>query len=144
MRAAEVGVTLTEALQSVGPGWATLIHELYQVIEEEIAAAKRAGCTGHEEDESEPWCAACSPPRVLQVKEKFGGLRFYMTWETPRLEERIFQAGAASYRICEECGNPGQLRNSGWLRTLCDAHEEERRARQVRRGVGARREEPQP
>jgi hypothetical protein len=34
-----------------------------------------------------------------------------------------------SYTICEECGAPGKLRGGGWMRTLCDKHEEERQSR---------------
>jgi hypothetical protein len=30
---------------------------------------------------------------------------------------------------CEECGKPGKSRKSGWIKTLCDEHEEERQAR---------------
>ena len=30
---------------------------------------------------------------------------------------------------CEECGAPGERRNGGWIKTLCDKHEEERQER---------------
>lgn len=123
------GLIREEALRSVGRGWASLINGLYDVLEEEIASL--GTCSGHEEDEDEgevALCQRCHPPQVLQVKEKFGGLRFYTSWSTPRFEERIEQSTAASYRLCEDCGEPGQLRYDGWLRTLCDACDGARRS----------------
>ena len=32
-----------------------------------------------------------------------------------------------SYEICEVCGEKGERRNGGWIKTLCDTHEEERK-----------------
>ena len=65
-----------------------------------------------------------------QVKEKFGGLRFYAHFTADELERKnakmwklIDNAENESYTICEECGNAGRLSTSGsWLRTLCDKH----------------------
>lgn len=63
---------------------------------------------------------------ILQIKEKFGGLRFYVG-EVPanlyfRVNNAISLAEAASFATCEECGEPGKRRGGGWIRTLCDAH----------------------
>jgi len=41
---------------------------------------------------------------VIQVKEKFGGLRFYVDNATAQANDRISQAENDSYEICEECG----------------------------------------
>lgn len=30
---------------------------------------------------------------------------------------------------CEKCGNKGERRQGGWIRTLCDEHEAEHQAR---------------
>jgi hypothetical protein len=62
------------------------------------------------------------PPRVAQVKEKFGGLRFYMSHGHDDIFALIDTAEAASFHVCQECGSPGQLRPGSWLKTLCDAH----------------------
>lgn len=66
---------------------------------------------------------------VVQVKEKFGGLRFYYDkpYDSPEtfwkeFEKRVLDAEDASYNICERCGAPGKLRNKGWMKTLCDEH----------------------
>jgi|TARA_R110002110_G_scaffold207138_2_gene419342 hypothetical protein len=59
-------------------------------------------------------------PRAAQVKEKFGGLRFYMTYSPDEIFDLISEAEALSYKTCEECGKPGGARDAGWIRTLCD------------------------
>ena len=61
-----------------------------------------------------------SHPKASQVKEKYGGLRFYMTCGTDEIFDLIEKAEALSYKTCEECGEPGEERNTGWIRTLCD------------------------
>lgn len=93
----------------IGKGWIPAVREALAVLE--AAGAK-----------------------VAQIKEKFGGLRLY--WDSPDLEvgARPFsvwhyiacsmaekQAEAKCWKICEDCGQPGVIRNSGWIRTLCDS-----------------------
>ncbi|MDP3792932.1 MAG: hypothetical protein Q8Q89_04375 [bacterium] len=62
--------------------------------------------------------------RVLQVKEKFGGLRFYVNCvELEKAEEAyrlIDEAESKSLTVCEECGKPGKPNKIGWIKTLCD------------------------
>jgi hypothetical protein len=38
------------------------------------------------------------------------------------MDDRINQAEAASQTICERCGQPGRIRDTRWIRTLCDKH----------------------
>ena len=57
---------------------------------------------------------------AVQVKEKFGTLRFYVDGGSEGVWEAISEAEGRSAVTCEECGKPGQLREGGWLRTLCD------------------------
>ena len=58
---------------------------------------------------------------VIQVKEKFGGLRFYINEGTDEIHQRIGQAELESMKTCEITGRPGKLRTDiGWYRTLCD------------------------
>ena len=63
------------------------------------------------------------PPTVnveaTQVKEKFGGLRFYYNGGDDFIEGLVWMAEAISYRTCEECGSPGTSNNTGWVKTLC-------------------------
>jgi hypothetical protein len=58
---------------------------------------------------------------VIQVKEKFGGLRFYTHNTPPKMRKRILKAIKQSHKICENCGNPGKERVIRfWFYTLCD------------------------
>lgn len=60
--------------------------------------------------------------RVLQIKEKFGTLRFYVADRRPAYLDRIEAAVEHSAEICEMCGKAGTLRetNSDWYSTRCD------------------------
>ncbi len=79
----------------------------------------------------EPLIARCKAEgvAVLQVKEKFGGLRFYVGGASDDLYDAIEEAESKSFTLCEKCGDPGELRKGrGWWQTLCDRHAQERDA----------------
>jgi len=62
--------------------------------------------------------------QICQIKEKFGGLRFYINSAPREVHDLISEAENKSYTICEECGNDGSLRNDKrWWKTLCDSCE---------------------
>ena len=61
-------------------------------------------------------------PVAVQVKEKFGGLRFYVQAATDKHHQYITFAESMSYRICELCGAEGKTYTDGWHTTLCDIH----------------------
>lgn len=95
---------------NVGPGWFPLIKSL---IEDLIDLG---------------W-----NKQICQVKEKFGGLRFYINEGSDEIHERISKAENDSYEICEETGKPGELRTDiGWYKTLC---EEEYRKVKEEKGI---------
>ena len=85
-----------------GNGWYEIIRELSEKLE--------------------PICAAEPKCYAVQVKEKFGGLRFYISsFYTDEMKDFIYEAEIKSCRTCENCGKPGKTRNpKGWLKTLCD------------------------
>jgi len=61
-----------------------------------------------------------------QVKEKFGGLRFYVDNCNIKGNNLIRKYEDKSYHICEECGEKGVLRQDlPWIRTLCLKHYKE-------------------
>lgn len=66
---------------------------------------------------------------VAQVKEKFGTLRFYYDGGDDIVDGMVRMAESMSGFMCEDCGAPGHQREGGWIRTLCDEHEEERQSR---------------
>lgn len=93
-------------------GWYNIIRDLSEKLEALIVAMP-------EEERGNYKCAQC--------KEKFGGLRFYMTYETKEISDLIREAEKKSYTTCEFCGEPGKMRNPrGWLITLCDSCHEKR------------------
>lgn len=71
-------------------------------------------------------CAKLEPYGVVaeQIKEKFGGLRFYIgatpsdKWD--EIHGLIHEAERQSYKTCETCGKPGDMRGGGWARVRCD------------------------
>ena len=62
---------------------------------------------------------------VEQIKEKFGGLRFYYQGGDEQIHGMVRMAEAWAANCCEECCAPGIRRSGGWIRTLCDKHEAE-------------------
>ena len=83
--------TLEMAKTCVGPGWGRLVEEAYEALPD--------GTT------------------ISQIKEKYGGLRFYSHPEP----DVIHEIEARSETVCEDCGAPGRPRKGRWIRTLCDA-----------------------
>ena len=64
-------------------------------------------------------------PQVVasQVKEKYGGLRFYTNGENDTQHGMIKFACALSELTCEECGSMTDVtQTSGWIVTLCPEH----------------------
>ena len=43
-----------------------------------------------------------------------------MTHGNDEIFNLIVEAEALSYKICEECGKPGEKRVGGWIYTHCD------------------------
>jgi len=61
-----------------------------------------------------------------QVKEKFGTLRFYYSGGDDYISGMVTLAESMSGVICEECGNPGERKGGGWVRTICEPCETKR------------------
>ena len=114
----------------VGPGWQEILYTLCKHIEDTL---KRYGL------EKTDFI-------VAQVKEKFGGLRFYHEWAdmTERTEgirnraelaeediiAQVRIAEQASVTTCEDCGKPGVLDNSNyWIKCRCPECKAEVRTR---------------
>lgn len=86
---------------SVGPGWQEIIEKCHKALRESSPDYK-----------------------PIQIKEKFGGLRYYVQgveFGTPAYNP-ITEAEQASEVTCEECGEPGEIKSVvGWYRCLCPA-----------------------
>lgn len=91
-----------------GNGWFDLLWQLSTQLEAFLAELPET-----ERDAYAP----------TNIKEKFGGLRFYMTRYTPEMERAIRWVEEQSIRTCEQCGRPGtRLRDKGLICTCCTEH----------------------
>ena len=60
--------------------------------------------------------------KAFQVKEKYGGLRFYIGGAPNEIHDLIEKTEDESLSTCEDCGSPGDMAVSGgWYKTLCDS-----------------------
>jgi hypothetical protein len=101
---------------AVGAGWYPIIETLCANIQSHIDWREKQG-------------NAIPQVVVEQIKEKFGGLRFYYQGGDDEISGMVRMAEAWADTACEECGGVGKRRSGGWIRTLCDFHEAERNAR---------------
>lgn len=101
-------VPMMTSASNVGVGWHPIIRELEEALN------------------------AIDPEyEIQQVKEKFGGLRYYaQTTNQQRWNDfhaAIGEAEEKSTHFCEECGQPAETKSYyGWLKTLCTEHAAER------------------
>jgi hypothetical protein len=65
-------------------------------------------------------------PKVAQIKEKFGTLRFYIDNGNEVSNAIVHYAELMSEVTCERCGNVGKTYHMGWHKTLCKQHAIER------------------
>jgi hypothetical protein len=90
---------MASAINDVGPGWRPIVQAAVDAI------AKKNG-------------------HILQIKEKFGGLRIYVhAGDFDAIDDIVRTAERQCAITCETCGKPGSLRNlNGWLKTACNEH----------------------
>ncbi len=93
------GYTREMGLTSVGKGWAPLINRVFDKLETIKGSIK-----------------------IVQVKEKWGGLRIYTDYSNKELDKVIYDAEHESLEVCEVCGQSGKLRGKSWYYTSCDEH----------------------
>ena len=99
-----------------GEGWWPILEKLCSNIQSHIDWKNRQ-------------LEAVPQVTVAQIKEKFGGLRFYYDGGDEQIRGMVQMAEAWADTSCEECGAPGKRRDGGWIKTLCDHHEAERQQR---------------
>lgn len=59
---------------------------------------------------------------AVQVKEKYGALRFYINGGSQEIYNLIDEAEHKSEKTCEVCGEPGKIYRDGWWYSACDKH----------------------
>ena len=86
-----------------GEGWYSLIKPIIDYIEE------------YNKDKSDD-----DKIVIMQIKEKFGGLRIYTNFHTNELYDMINHAENESYNICEMCGSREDMgQTTGWITSIC-------------------------
>lgn len=74
------------------------------------------------EDLCQKLSALPNPPACAQVKEKFGGLRFYTDYAVEEADALISAAEKESVRTCQVCGSKDNVKNRGgcWIAHFCE------------------------
>jgi len=127
----------------VGDGWVKIIDDaaskIEPILEKLRETATVCDCyhenSSHDENgkckEVSTWrgetthcrCEKFVPylPTSSQLKEKYGTLRWYWTSYTKEIDDIVDQAEELSAKTCEECGEPGKIRDeSYWVTVRCD------------------------
>jgi len=88
---------------SVGDGWYKIIFELVSNIKSN-------------DEKKGDWIT-----KATQIKEKFGGLRFYVTGTSDKNWALIRNAEQKSFGTCEESGSEVEVGTwkDGWTKTMC-------------------------
>jgi hypothetical protein len=94
---------------AIGVGWFNLLNNACRLIQSHL-----------------DWKPDVPQVTVEQVKEKFGGLRFYVQGGDEYTNGVIAMAEQMSGLTCELCGAPGEQGGTGWISTLCPTHRLER------------------
>jgi len=65
---------------------------------------------------------ACPQISVVQIKEKFGTLRFYYDGGDEKISTMVEMAESMSGYMCDSCGSPASTSSAkGWLSTRCES-----------------------
>ena len=84
-----------EWVECVGPGWRDIVRKTIESLSEGA--------------------------KVVQVKEKFGGLRLYYRDGNEQDRRLVDAAEYSCWFVCEECGTALDVETKGprWIKTLC-------------------------
>lgn len=115
---------------AIGPGWWHIIKALCGQIDAYTkwrnntrAALLKDNPHNHKIPDAVPQVV------VAQIKEKFGGLRFYYDGGDEQIFGMVRIAESWASHSCEECGALGTSGGKGWIKTLCPVHRAEADAR---------------
>lgn len=112
-----------------GAGWYNILNSACFLIQSHIDRSVDMSRKKPEEHDAVPQVVAA------QIKEKFGSMRFYVYGGDDYTSGVVAMAESMSCVTCEECGDAGEARSGGWLRTLCDVHNEEYEAKRSNNNV---------
>jgi hypothetical protein len=116
----------------VGDGWFTIIDTLCSCICSEVDKlnGELTVCTDEKQMRqlyTKLVDARNRLPRLVQIKEKFGELRFYYSRNaenSERIDALVSFAEDMCSRTCSYCGSPGkklrQGEKTGWVSVICE------------------------
>jgi hypothetical protein len=104
----------------VGEGWWPILESLCGYIQAHIDQREKS--REYFAIHNKPLPDSIPQVVVTQIKEKFGGLRFYYNGGDECISGMVYMAEGWASRTCETCGSPGTLRGRSWLYTACDEH----------------------
>lgn len=88
-----------------GPGWSNILDDVFA----KISTAQKENFLDF---------------KIVQVKEKFGGLRIYYRCSDGRIDivdQIISEAVKLASKTCEQCGSESELKSyEGWFTTKCE------------------------
>jgi hypothetical protein len=113
---------------AIGKGWWVIVDKLMGQIQWHIDNSVKGNKWDLENDKTDVR-PIIPQVTVAQIKEKFGGLRFYYDGGDEYIHGLVSMAESWAGIACEECGGIGERRSGGWIRTLCDKHEQEHKDR---------------
>lgn len=110
-------------------GWFKDIGEKYPTALGDVTCG--ADCGPGWQNILEPVLECCEKYgiEIVQIKQKFGGLRVYIEGGNSEIERLIRNAETLSFTICEQCGAPGKLGGRGWVRVRCEPCENHEKAK---------------
>lgn len=92
---------------AIGDGWEPLLRKVMAEIESERLRLPPA---------------EADRVKLFQVKEKWGGLRVYLSEANDTMSEALDRIERESFGVCERCGATGDdvfPQGGGWVKTLC-------------------------
>lgn len=87
-----------------GPGWFEVLRDLLQELNEHLTATPALEL------------------QIRQIKEKFGALRVIYSGGDDACAEMVARATARAQSTCDQCGQPGRVRQAGGVTVRCDEH----------------------
>jgi hypothetical protein len=94
-----------------GDGWYDLINTLCHGAQEHINWTVKAMHNNNNK--------FCPQITAVQVKEKFGSLRFYYDGGDDYIRGMVSFAESMSAKTCENCGEKATVKTNGWIKNLC-------------------------
>ena len=109
-----------------GEGWGEIVGNVCEQILTHESFLKNSGVHVVDfEDEitdEEDYCSV----RIVQIKQKFGGLRVYYDGGDNIISDIVREAENKALTVCEYCGSKENVKlrkRNSWLYTGCDKHD---------------------